>query len=212
MRLLQVQHLIILKTNRWVDFYGDELTAVRADDGQVYASLPSMCNALGIQISAQTKRIKRHDVLSDGYQVVSITYTSKMDVQPKQRRQVGVLRADLVPLWLTGLNVNSVNADKKPKIRMFQREAAKVLWEAFQEGRLTTDPAFDDLLISDHLTAQAYRMARAVMTMARQQLLLESRVISVEGRLEAIETQLADPGAGAGYKHQPGRQSGGYGP
>ena len=81
-----------------VDFYGDELTAVRAGDGQIYASLPSMCSALGIQISAQTKRIKRHDVLSEGYQVVSITYTSKMDVQPKQRRQAGVLRADLVPL------------------------------------------------------------------------------------------------------------------
>ena len=63
---------------RQVDFYGDELTAARADDGQVYASLPSMCNALSIQISAQTKRIKRYDVLSYGYQVVSITYTSNM--------------------------------------------------------------------------------------------------------------------------------------
>ena len=32
------------------------------------------------------------------------------------------------------------------------------------------------------------------MTMAQQQLLLESRVVGVEGRLEAIETQLGDRG------------------
>ncbi len=40
-----------------VTFYEDELTAVRADDGQIFVSLPSLCEALGIQTSAQTKRI-----------------------------------------------------------------------------------------------------------------------------------------------------------
>jgi hypothetical protein len=104
-----------------------------------------------------------------------------------------MLRADLVPLWLTGIRVASIKEELREKLTTFKREAAKALWEAFQEGRLTADPAFDDLLISDHPTAQAYRMAKAVMTMARQQLLLESRVVSVEGRLEAIEIQLADP-------------------
>ena len=78
-----------------VDFYGDELTAVRTGDGQIYASLPSMCSALGLQISTQTKRIKRHDVLSEGYQVVSITYTSKMDVPTKQGRHCAIVKSRL---------------------------------------------------------------------------------------------------------------------
>ncbi|MCZ7666123.1 MAG: phage antirepressor N-terminal domain-containing protein [Chloroflexi bacterium] len=90
-----------------VTFYEDELTAVRSDDGQVYVSLPSLCDSLGIQTSAQTKRIKRHDVLADGYEVVSVTYSSILDEQPDQRRLAGVLRVDLVPLWLTGLSVKA---------------------------------------------------------------------------------------------------------
>lgn len=31
-----------------LDFYGDAVTAVRLADGQVYASLRHMCNALGL--------------------------------------------------------------------------------------------------------------------------------------------------------------------
>ena len=29
-----------------VTFYGDKLTAVQANDGQIYVALPSVCNAL----------------------------------------------------------------------------------------------------------------------------------------------------------------------
>ena len=99
-----------------------------------------------------------------------------------------------MPLFLTGVSTRSVSEKARPKLKRFQQEAAKVLWEAFQEGRLTADPTFDDLLISDHPSAQAYRMANAVMTMARQQLLLESRIDQHDQRLEVIEAQIADPG------------------
>ena len=177
-----------------VMFYDDELIAVRAADGQIYVSLPSMCEALGIRISGQTKRIKRHDVLLGGYQVLPITYTSKMDVQPTQRRQAGVLRVDLVPLWLTGLSVKSIRPEMRPKIKRYQQEAAKVLWEAFQEGRLTADPTFDELLQSDSDAVQAYKIAAAVMKLARTQILIESRLDTHEERLERIEAQLGDPG------------------
>ncbi len=172
---------------RQVNFYGDELTAVLAEDGHVYVAIRHMCDALGLTVAPQTRRIKRDEILTDGYQGVTVLVT------PGGRQTYGMLRADLVPLWLTGIRVASIKEELREKLTTFKREAAKVLWEAFQEGRLTADPAFDDLLISDHPTAQAYRMAKAVMTMARQQLLLESRVVSVEGRLEAIEIQLADP-------------------
>jgi hypothetical protein len=171
-----------------VDFYGDELTAARADDGHVYVSVAQMCSALGIDTQAQTRRIRRQEILADGFKGVANLAT------PGGRQTAYMLRVDLVPLWLSGIRTSAVSENIRPKLKQFQREAAAVLWEAFQEGRLTADPAFDDLLISDHPSAQAYRMARAVMTMARQQLLLESRVVGVEGRLEAIEAQLGEPG------------------
>lgn len=114
-------------------------------------------------------------------------------ITPGGRQNVGMLRVDLVPLWLSGVSTNAVKEEIRPKLIKFQREAAKVLWEAFQEGRLTAEPTLDELLQSDSPAAQAYRMAQAVMTLARQQLLLEGRLDDHETRLEAIESQLASP-------------------
>ena len=71
----------------------------------------------------------------------------------------------------------------------------------FTEGRLTVDPSFEELLTSDSPAAMAYRMASALQIMARQQLLLEMRIDKHENyleahdqRLEALESQLGDPG------------------
>ncbi len=62
----------------------------------------------------------------------------------------------------------------RPKIEQFQREAANVLWEAFQEGRLTADPSFDELLQNDSDAVQAYKMAAAIMKLARNQIIVQA--------------------------------------
>lgn len=56
-------------------------------------------------------------------------------------QKAGMLRVDLVPIWLSGVRIQAVKEEIRPKLERFQREAAKVLWEAFQEGHLTADPA-----------------------------------------------------------------------
>lgn len=59
-----------------VKFYDDELTAVRANDGQVYVSIRHLCKAMDIQRpQRQTDRIKRDEVLSDGLERVPIMGT-----------------------------------------------------------------------------------------------------------------------------------------
>lgn len=163
---------------REVEFYGDTLTAVRANDGHVYVSVRHMSEALGLTQRGQVMRIKRNKILSEGYEggIMMITLGG--------RQRAGMLRVDLAPLWLSGIETGRVNEEIRPKLERFQREAAKVLWEAFQEGRLTADPIFDDLLAANAPAAQAYKMAAAIMQMARQQILLEARVDSHEERLE----------------------------
>ena len=179
---------------RTVQFYDDELIAIQADDGQVYVSIRQMCSALGLDTQGQTRRIKRQTVLVDGYKGVDNLST------PGGPQHAYVLRVDLVPLWLSGIRSSAVKETIRPKLEKYQREAAKVLWEAFQEGRLTGDFAMDELLAGDSPAAQAYKMASAIMQMARQQLLLESQIekhaIQIEKhnqRLEMIETTLGDP-------------------
>ncbi len=171
-----------------VTFYDDELTAVRADDGQIYVSLRHMCESLGLNTQGQTRRIQRNEILSEGLQRVAIMSTHR------GKQQAYVLRADLVPLWLSGVEISRVKDEVRPKLKQFQREAAKVLWEAFQSGRLTTEPSLTDMLATDSPAAQAYRIASAVLEIARNQLLIESRVTGIEERLESIESQLSDPG------------------
>ncbi len=48
-------------------FYGDELTAVRSDDGSIYVAVRQMCVALGLDPRVQRRRIQNHEVLSGGY-------------------------------------------------------------------------------------------------------------------------------------------------
>jgi ferritin-like metal-binding protein YciE len=183
---------------RVVNFYGDELTAVKGEDGHIYVVLSHLCDALGIDTQGQSRRVQRQPVLAGGYTWVDILSTQPIE----QRRRVQVLRVDLVPLWLTGVNTKSIKDERaRVKLERFQMEAAKVLWEAFQEGRLTSEPSFEDLLDNDTPAAQAYKMAAAIMKMARQQLMLEAQLgthavqlANHEQRLEELESTLGDPG------------------
>jgi len=77
---------------------------------------------------------------------------------------------DLIPLWLTGIRLKAVKDEIQSKLKRFQREAAKVLWEAFQEGRLTNDASFDDLLQQANSdVVEAYQIAQAILKLARNQ-------------------------------------------
>ncbi len=176
-----------------VEFYGDTLTAIRAEDGQIYVSIRNMCQSLGLDDNGQRQRIRRHTVLADGLMVCNL-HTIQGE------RETFVLRIDMVPLWLSGLRVTAVKDEAKPKLTHFQREAAKVLWEAFQEGRLTAEPELDELLQQDTDAVQAYKMLQALVKLARNQILLEARqdvqqtvLADHEQRLETIEATLSNP-------------------
>ena len=174
-----------------VEFYGDELTAVRSNDGHIYVSLRNLCDALGVDAQAQTRRIRRQTVLERGLQRVAILTTHR------GHQKSYVLRVDLVPLFLTGISAKAVSESTRPKLERFQEEAAKVLWEAFQEGRLTADPSFDDLLkrASDDVV-EAYQIAQAIVKLARNQIMLEVRLDdhgrSLEDHSRRLETIEAD--------------------
>ncbi|HRQ38465.1 MAG TPA: phage antirepressor N-terminal domain-containing protein [Chloroflexota bacterium] len=178
---------------REVEFYGDTLTAIRAEDGQIYVSIRNMCQSLGLDDNGQRQRIRRHIVLADGLMVCNL-HTIQGE------RETYVLRIDMVPLWLSGIRVTAVKDEIRPKLTHFQREAAKVLWEAFQEGRLTADPDLDELLQQDTDAVQAYKMLQALVKLARNQILLEARqdvqqalLSNHEQRLETIEAALSNP-------------------
>jgi hypothetical protein len=178
---------------RTVKFYDDELVAVQ-DAGGIYVAVKHMCDALGLNVRGQQQRINRHKILSDGFRTLTILTEPAPDGRGGGPQRTNMLRADLVPLWLSGVSVRGIKPELREKMERFQKEAAAVLWEAFQNGRLTNQVSFSELLAADSPAAQAYRLAAAMMRLAEQQLLMEARLESHEVRLENIEAALGQPG------------------
>ena len=177
-----------------VEFYGDYLVAVRTDDGNVYVPVRPICELLGVNFDGQRRRINRDPVLAEEVMSVVVTTT---DIDPGSKRphtsEMLALPLDYLSGFLFGINASRVKDEIRDRLIRYQRECYKVLDEAFKEGRLTADPSFDDLLASDSPAAMAYRIATALQVMARQQLILESRVDQHDQRLETLEAQLGDP-------------------
>ena len=172
-------------------FYDDELVAVRTQDGDVYVSIRQMCEALDLNLSGQLQRIERTTVLEKGYRAGDIQTGGG-------RREVRLLRINVVPLWLATISTKSIKSDEaRERLERYQTEAAQVLWEAFQTGRLTISSDIEDLLDSNSPAAQAYKMAMAMAELARNQLQLEARLANRlnehETRLERLEAALPSP-------------------
>jgi hypothetical protein len=181
-------------------FYEDKITAVLVEvDGEehVYVPIRPICDYLGLSYTGQRNRIMRDPVLSENSHRIEIERT----VEQGSNQEMVCLALKFLPGWLFGVSVSRIKEDLREKIIRYQRECYDVLWEAFQERRLMPDPGIEALLASDAPAAQAYKMAAAIMKMARQQLMLEAELATHanklddhESRLESLEIVLGDPG------------------
>jgi hypothetical protein len=191
-----------------VIFYGDVITAVQVNENgrtQILIPLRPLCDHLELSWSGQLQRLKRDLVLASELRSVFVTQVepgrSSDAAETEATREMICLPLDFLNGWLFGVNARRVKDSVRQQFVRYQRECHRALFEAFNEGRLTTEPGFDELLASDTPAAQAYKMAAAIMKMARQQLILEARLeshssqlVNHEQRLEEIEATLGDPG------------------
>jgi hypothetical protein len=183
-----------------VIFYDDEITAVLVvedDKREIYVSLRQLCDLLGVSYQGQIRRIHDDPVLSKQLKGVNITFT------PSGSRGGGPQTTNCLPIdylngWLFSINANRVKTEVRDRLIIYQEKCYKVLAEAFREGHLTTDTSFDDLLqraSSD--VVEAYQIAQAIMKLARNQIMMETRLDDhgrileeYNRRLETIEADL----------------------
>lgn len=181
-------------------FYDDEITAVRLKDGRVFVPVKPICERLGIQWAAQSKRIRRDPVLSKEIMSMSITDTD-IRVSGSRRPRTSemlCLPLDFISGFLFGINATRVKEELRDRVIKYQRECYKALAEAFQDGRLTADASFDDLLRqASNDVVEAYQIAQAIIKLARNQIMLEARLddhgsaLEDHGhRLETIEADM----------------------
>lgn len=170
-----------------------EITAVLADDGFIYASLPHLCRALGLETESQRERIDEHAVLTGG--LLQFDLVSGMRIVTRW-----CLRANLISLWLTLVPVKSLKPERQERIYHLQEKAGDALDRLFGTGQGTMLP-----VDATPQGISTYAEGLAIARLAEQQelsqeflgeritaldLVVDARLAGVEERLAALEAKL----------------------
>ena len=166
-------------------FYGDSVIAVQEQaSGDVFVPIGRLCDNLGVRRQRQLERVREHDVLAEGIK----TFVIETEGGPQQSE---CLRLDFIPLWLTSIQPSRVKPEVAEKLRRYQREAAKVLWQAFRND--IVPPAEQPIVPSGRSGAElALEIATAVQHLALQQLEIERSVQQIHGRMDGMARFLGD--------------------
>jgi hypothetical protein len=181
-----------------VEFYDDELTAVRVEiEGKsaVYVPVRPICDYMGVDWSAQFRRINRDPVLSA--EVIPCVVVTATQGQPDQRREMLCLPLDMVNGWLFGINANRVKEELRDRLIQYQRECYRVLADAFV-NRIVPDDWMQTNPEAMLALQQIRENALAVAGLAEEQMRMMARldkaaiIVGQHGkRITALEAQLS---------------------
>ncbi len=173
---------LVPQTVREVQFYEDNLLAALVGDIP-YIALRPIAHFLGLDWSAQYRRIQRDDILAEEVHMVLMT-----SADGKQRDMLSI-PLELLPGWLFGITSSKlVKPEYAPKIQRYRRECFRVLWRAFQTELMpvTTNQSGTSTLL------QVRNLGLAVAQLAEQQIELENRVSAVDVKMNQAEQTMQD--------------------
>lgn len=144
-------------------------------DGKPFVPLRPMCDALGLDPDSQRRKLDQAEWASTVIMTVQLANS-------EQPRQMVMLDADHVPMWLATIQVSRVAEAARPVLIAYQREAATALRDYFYRGvavQPSTTSQFDMLRsMVDHLEA-AQRTADEAKAIASK---TDARLDAIEGR------------------------------
>ena len=188
-----------------VEFEGDRLTAVILEGEGAAVPVREYCGALGLDVDAQSTRLREHEVLSRGLRVVRVRVGDRM-------RSVVAILHKYVPFWLATITPGLVKPEIREKLVRYQLEVAEILAGVYggaaeASRRPVGEEALDPLRQRLADAIREVRIARDALIEARQQTLadqrqLEQRVAerlgtqdlrfdSMEGVIDALREQIA---------------------
>lgn len=112
-----------------VPFHQDMLTAFDID-GECHVALRPICDAIGVDWSAQRKRIMRDAILS-----TCVVITATQVPGESQKRDVMAIPISHLNGFLFGINAKRVNETVKPALIRYQQESYKALHDYWIEGK-----------------------------------------------------------------------------
>jgi hypothetical protein len=176
-----------------IEFDGDELLAVFADDG-IAVPVRTICQALGLDLESQSAKLREHEVLAQGVRLVRVPQGGRV-------RSVVALLHRFIPFWLATVVPSQVNEAARPKLVRYQIELVDLLATLYgnelRPAQSTpVDPAHTSLAqrLADALVE--VRLAREALLSAQQRTeeqlqSHESRIGAIEGVMDELQQQLA---------------------
>ena len=154
-------------------FYDDEITAVVIQSGrerEIYIPLRPLCDYLGLDWSAQTRRINRDPVLAQVVATVAITAT---EGERTVERGMLALPLDYLNGWLFGVNASRVKPEVRDKLIRYQKECYRVLAREFVQTAVSPTPSSSLM--------QVREMGLAIVRMAEEQMEFDRRLAGTYG-------------------------------
>jgi len=138
-----------------VTFFDLPCLAVRAENGSIYLAMRDLCDAIGVQLSAQLRRIRAHTQLSKGLLTFRVMTAGGFQAQE-------FLHLQATATWLLMINSARTSPTTRQRLDYLQEYLVQEVYAAF--ARLTGLPEhstrdiedLDDLrAIDTHIAALA---------------------------------------------------------
>ena len=178
-----------------IPFYNDDLIVQLGEDGKIYVALRPIVESLGLDWSAQYRRINRDPVLSQEIKVISVAVTAtEMRQRGQGAKNYICLPKQFISGFLFGINANRVNETLRDNDIRWQREAHLFLDAAFTGDSESALEAMRQKYLRQGYD-EAWIKQRQITIETRNQLTGEWKQRGVQGRQYGILTAVIHCGA-----------------
>jgi hypothetical protein len=170
-----------------VSFYSDDVIAMlELDANEVAVPVSRLCKILGLDPQVEIARLQDNPILVAGLSTLPVDTDWGVERQP-------CLRVDLVPLWMTTVSLDQVDLSMRPKLELFHRECASVLWQAFKPQGFNPEDALVPAPHEMEGAEQAYQSQMGMAVLSRQQMLIERQINNERSEYGQPREQVVDP-------------------
>ena len=165
---------------------GDEVLAVRADDGSIYLPLRPICASLGLSYQPQRRRIQRDPALEEGMREIRLQTGGG-------RQATACMALNLVPYWLSTVEVSRVRPALQDKLTVYRRWVIERVFEAFQRetgiGQATAAATTVSATRDDETLSLVHirDMGLAIAAFAEQQIAFAAQQQAQDRRIDVLD-------------------------
>lgn len=164
------------------DFYEKTYRAYLGNDRNLYVRIADICDAVGLALSGQLRRIRETYAISHKLTYIEIDTQYQNTIR---RQAVAHLNIEGLTYWLATIDEKRVKPAVRERVRTFQRDFVDTVWMLYRSDMVS------DVILAE-LDAYKSPVQRELSEALDQVRGAMNRIASVEDRLTRIEGMVSD--------------------